>query len=67
MIATTLDPISLNDVTDTENAPYLVEGEGQKALKIYFEGDFQSRDRVKAEAGTAMIKKAGRAGINSQG
>ena len=39
MITTTLDPISLNDVTDTENAPYLVEGEGQNALKIYFESE----------------------------
>ncbi len=39
MITTTLDPISLNDVTDIENAPYLVEGEGQNALKIYFESE----------------------------
>lgn len=35
MITTTLDPITLNDVTDLEKAPYLVEGDG--ALKIYFE------------------------------
>lgn len=26
MITTTLDPISLNDVTDLENAPCVVEG-----------------------------------------
>jgi hypothetical protein len=39
MITTTLDPISLNDVTDIENAPYIVEGEGQNALKIYFESE----------------------------
>ena len=37
MIITTLDPISLNDVTDTENAPFIIEGEGDSALKIYFE------------------------------
>lgn len=39
MITTTLDPISLNDVTDIENAPYIVEGEGQNTLKIYFESE----------------------------
>ena len=37
MITTTLDPITLNDVTDLENAPYVVEGDG--ALKIYFESE----------------------------
>jgi YHS domain-containing protein len=44
MITTTLDPISLNDVTDIENAPYLVEGEGQNALKIYFESEENKRE-----------------------
>ena len=37
MITTTLDAITLNDVTDLENAPYVVEGDG--ALKIYFESE----------------------------
>jgi len=35
----TLDPITLNDVTDLENAPYVIEGEGQGAIKIYFESE----------------------------
>ena len=39
MITTTLDPITLNDVKDTENAPYIIEGEGSGALKIYFESE----------------------------
>lgn len=39
MITTTLDPISLNDVTDLESAPYVIEGEGPNALKIYFENE----------------------------
>jgi YHS domain-containing protein len=39
MITTTLDPVSLNDVTDIENAPYIVEGQGDGALKIYFESE----------------------------
>jgi len=39
MITTTLDPISLNDVTDLDNAPCIVEGEGDGAIKIYFESE----------------------------
>jgi hypothetical protein len=39
MITSTLDPITLNDVNDLENAPYVVEGEGDNALKIYFESE----------------------------
>lgn len=37
MITSTLDPISMNEVTDLDNAPYVIEGEGDNALKIYFE------------------------------
>ena len=33
----TLDPMTLNDVTDLENCPYVIEGEGASAIKIYFE------------------------------
>jgi len=39
MRISTLDPISMNDVTDTETAPYVIEGEGPDALKIYFESE----------------------------
>jgi hypothetical protein len=35
----TLDPITLNDVTDLDNAPYVIEGQGDGAIKIYFESD----------------------------
>jgi YHS domain-containing protein len=44
MITTTLDPITLKDVTDTENAPYVVEGEGANALKIYFESEANKQE-----------------------
>lgn len=43
MRTTTLDPMSLNDVTDLENAPFIIEGEGASAIKIYFE-TVQNRD-----------------------
>lgn len=36
MITTTLDPITLEDVTDLENAPYVIEGDGDGAIRIYF-------------------------------
>ncbi len=44
MRTTTLDPMSLNDVTDLENAPSIIEGEGDNAIKIYFETT-QNRDK----------------------
>jgi YHS domain-containing protein len=44
MITTTLDPISLNDVTDIENAPFHVEGTGDCALKIYFESEHNKQE-----------------------
>ena len=36
MIISTLDPISMNDVIDSETASFVVESEGTDALKIYF-------------------------------
>jgi hypothetical protein len=39
MRISTLDPISMRDVTDIADAPYVVEGVGPNALKIYFEND----------------------------
>ena len=35
MRISTLDPISMNDVDDTETAPYVIDGD----LKIYFESE----------------------------
>lgn len=43
MRQTTLDPISMNDVIDLENAPFVIDGEGPNALKIYFESP-ENRD-----------------------
>ncbi len=39
MITATIDPISMNDVTDLENAPCVIEGAGDNALRIYFESE----------------------------
>ena len=43
MRTTTTDPMTLNDVTGLDNAPFIVEGEGENAIKIYFESE-QNRD-----------------------
>ena len=39
MRATTRDPISGNDVADWRDAPFVIEGTGGGALKIYFESE----------------------------
>jgi hypothetical protein len=39
MITVTRDPITLNDVQDLTNAPFVVEGQDGKAVKIYFESE----------------------------
>jgi hypothetical protein len=39
MITTTVDPISMNEASDLENAPFVIEGEGDHAIKIYFESE----------------------------
>jgi hypothetical protein len=40
MRISTLDPISMNDVTDLDSAPYVLDGD----LKIYFESEANRRE-----------------------
>ena len=39
MITVTTDPMTSCKVTDIDHAPYVVEGKGLHALKIYFENE----------------------------
>jgi hypothetical protein len=39
MRVTTTDPMSGNEVTELDNAPYVIEDNGEDALKIYFESE----------------------------
>jgi hypothetical protein len=39
MIVATTDPITRRKLTDTVDAPWVVEGDGPYALKIYFESE----------------------------
>jgi hypothetical protein len=49
MRVTTLDPMSLNDVTDLDNAPFVIEGEGDNAMKIYFESEQNRTEYLEME------------------
>ena len=39
MIVTTIDPVTGNKVSDLEHHPFVVEGSGMTAMKIYFESE----------------------------
>jgi len=39
MIVTTIDPVTGNKVTDLEQHPFIIEGHGVAAMKIYFESE----------------------------
>ena len=49
MRTTTTDPMTLNDVTDLGSAPFIIEGEGQNAIKIYFESEQNREDYLAME------------------
>lgn len=49
MRTSTLDPISLEDVTDLENAPFVIEGEGDSAIKVYFQSEDNRREYLEME------------------
>jgi hypothetical protein len=39
MITFTRDPMTLNDVTNLDTAPFVVEGQGAGMVKIFFESE----------------------------
>jgi len=49
MRITTMDPMTLNDVKDISNAPYVIEGDGQQSIKIYFETEASKQEYVDME------------------
>lgn len=44
MLVSATDPITLHDVPDPEKHPFVIEGEGEHALKIYFESEETKRE-----------------------
>ncbi|MGB5260781.1 MAG: hypothetical protein WBO34_09700 [Gammaproteobacteria bacterium] len=61
MITTTLDPVSMHEVTDLDHAPFVIEGEGDNALKIYFESEANKQEYLDipmhSSDGTSGLKK----------
>jgi hypothetical protein len=61
MRTSTLDPISLEDVTDLDTAPFVIEGEGDGAIKIYFRSEENRREYLEMEvhgsSNSAGLKK----------
>lgn len=53
MRISTLDPITLNDVIDINNAPFVIEGAGPNALKIYFESENNKNEYLATPLHTA--------------
>lgn len=49
MITFTRDPITLNDVTHLDQAPFLIEGQGPGMVKIYFESEANLRAYLDTE------------------
>lgn len=49
MRISTTDPITLNDIRDPEGKPFVVEGSGDSALKIYFESEETKREYLGIE------------------
>jgi hypothetical protein len=50
---TTTDPMTGNDVYDLDNAPFVVEGKGENALKIYFESEQSKKEYLEFAAESA--------------
>lgn len=49
MITFTRDPITLNDVVNLADAPFVVEGQGTGMVKIYFESEANKREYLETE------------------
>ncbi len=49
MITFTRDPITLNDVTNLAEAPFVVEGKGSGMIKIYFESEANRQEYLATE------------------
>ena len=49
MITFTRDPITLNDVTNLQTAPFVVEGQGAGRIKIFFESEANKQEYLATE------------------
>ncbi len=49
MRVSTTDPITLCDIPDPEGHPFVIEGEGDTAIKIYFESEDTKREYLEIQ------------------
>ena len=49
MMTFTRDPITLNDVTNLEEAPFVIEDSGDSSIKIYFESEANKQEYLETE------------------
>ncbi len=49
MMTVTRDPITLNDVNDLSQAPFVIEGTGSGEMKIYFESEANKAEYLGTE------------------
>lgn len=52
MIVTIIDPVTGQRVVDLEHHPYVIEGSGMAALKIYFESEENKQVYLSAQPET---------------
>lgn len=58
MITFTRDPITLNNVANPADAPFVVEGQGAGMVKIYFESEANKREYLETETHSG-VRSAG--------
>jgi len=58
MITFTRDPMTLNDVTNLDEAPFIIEGQGNGMVKIYFESEANKSEYLEITP-HAGVKSAG--------
>ena len=63
MIITTTDPITGEDIRNPEFKPFVIEGRGHLAIKIYFESE-ETRRQYLDNAGGESIKDSYRSKIS---
>jgi hypothetical protein len=54
MMTFTRDPITLNDVTNLEDAPFIIEGSGDSSIKIYFESEANKQEYLETEVHSSL-------------
>ena len=55
LIRTTTDPVSLRDIADPENHPFVYDGDGDHGLEVYFENEENRRIYLETKIETNIV------------